>query len=188
MPKLGVFNTVSLDGYFVDGKGDMRWAHNTRSDPEWNAFVGGNASGGGALMFGRITYDLMSSYWPTPMAAKNTPEVAEGMNKMPKFVFSRTIDKASWNNTKVVKGNLAEEVRKLKSEAGPDIVILGSGTIVSQLAPEGLIDEYQIVVAPVALGKGRSLFETINEKLPLKLTKSRAFSNGNVVLWYEPAA
>jgi dihydrofolate reductase len=188
MPKLGVFNTVSLDGYFVDGNGDMRWAHNTHQDAEWNAFVGGNASGGGALLFGRITYDLMASYWPTPMASKNNPEVAEGMNKMPKFVFSRTMDKASWNNTKVVKGDLGEEVRKLKSETGPDIVILGSGSIISQLAPEGLIDEYQIVVAPVVLGKGRTLFETIKQKLPLKLTKSRPFSNGNVVLWYESVA
>jgi dihydrofolate reductase len=188
MPKLGVFNTTSLDGYFVDGSGDMRWAHNTHPDAEWNAFVGGNASGGGALMFGRITYDLMASYWPTPMASKNTPEVAEGMNKMPKIVFSRTMDKASWSNTKVVKGNLAEEVRKLKNETGPDIVILGSGSIVSQLAQEGLIDEYQIVVAPVVLGKGRTLFEGVKEKLPLNLTKSRAFGNGNFVLWYEPVA
>ncbi len=114
------------------------------------------------------------------------PEVAEGMNKMPKVVFSRTMDKAAWNNTTLMKGDLVAAVRKLKGEAGPDIVILGSGTIVSQLAGEGLIDEYQFVVVPIVLGKGRTMFEGLKEKLTLKLTKSRVFGNGNVFLCYDP--
>jgi dihydrofolate reductase len=114
------------------------------------------------------------------------PAVAEGMNRMPKVVFSRTLSEASWNNTNLVKGDLATEMRKLKQEPGPDMVILGSGSIVSQLAQEGLIDEYQIVVNPIALGAGRTMFDGIKEKLRLKLTKSRAFNNGNVLLCYEP--
>jgi len=98
MRRLIVFNNVTLDGYFTDMNGDMSWAH--KYDPEWLAFVQENASGGGELLFGRITYELMASYWPTPMAIKNDPKVAEGMNNLPKVVFSRTMDKASWNNTK----------------------------------------------------------------------------------------
>lgn len=186
MRKLVVFNQVSLDGYFVDRYGDMSWAH--KSDAEWRAFVEENASGGGELLFGRITYELMVSYWPTPYARENDPIVAERMNNLPKAVFSRTMDNASWNNTKLVKGDMAAEIRKMKKEPGKDMVIFGSGSIVSQLAQAGLIDEYQMVVNPVVLGKGRTMFEGIKEKLTLKLTKTRTFGNGNVLLCYEPVS
>ncbi len=184
MRKLLVFNHVTLDGYFVDLNGDMSWAH--KDDAEWNAFVAENASGGGQLVFGRVTYDLMAGFWPTPFAIENMPVVAAGMNNLPKVVFSRTMDQASWNNTKLVKGGLAAEIRKLKQEPGEGMVILGSGSIVAQLAQEGLIDEYQIVVNPVVLGAGKTMFEGVKEKLNLKLTKTRAFGNGNVLLCYEP--
>jgi dihydrofolate reductase len=184
MSKLVTYNMVSLDAYFADANGDMSWAH--KKDPEWQAFVSENASGGGQLLFGRVTYDLMASFWPTPFAAQSNPIVVERMNSLPKFVFSRTLDKASWNNTTLVKGDLATEVRKLKREPGPNMTLMGSGSIVAQLADAGLIDEYQIVVSPLVLGNGRTLFEGVKKKLPLKLTKSRAFGNGNVVLCYEP--
>jgi len=186
MRKVSVFNHVSLDGYFTDKNNDMSWAH-TSNDPEWDKFAAENAKGGGVLMFGRITYEMMASYWPTPAAAKQAPDVAEGMNNLPKVVFSRTMDKATWNNTKLVKTDPAEEVRKMKKEAGKDIVIMGSGTIVSQLAQAGLIDEFQIVVNPIVLGKGRTLFETVKERLPLKETKTRTFKNGSVLVCYEPS-
>ena len=185
MRKLRVFNQVSLDGYFVDVNGDMSWAH--KNDPEWNEFVAGNANNGGELLFGRVTYQMMASYWPTPMAAKNDPIVAERMNKMPKVVFSRSLTQASWQNTRLVKDNLAIEVRRMKNASGSDIAILGSGRIVGQLAQEGLVDEFQIVVNPLVLGGGRTLFEGVKKKLNLKLISSRAFGNGNVVLLYEPA-
>ena len=186
MRKLVVFNMVSLDGFFVDRKGDMSWAH--KNDAEWNAFVNENASGNGVLVFGRITYELMASYWPTPMALQNSPVVAKGMNDMPKIVFSRTLDNASWSNTKLVKGDLAAEMRKLKKQPGPDMVILGSGSIVSQLAQQNLIDEYQIALSPIVLGNGRTMFEGVKEKLNLKLTKSRTFGNGTVFACYQPGA
>jgi dihydrofolate reductase len=186
MRKLVVFNHVSLDGYFVDANGDMSWAKADHNDAEWNEFVAGNASGGGALVFGRVTYDLMASFWPTPFAIENMPAIATGMNSMPKVVFSRTMDKASWNNTKLVKGAIAAEMRKMKKESGADMAILGSGSIVAQFAQESLIDEYQIVVNPIILGKGRTMFDGLKEKLQLKLTKTRAFGNGNVLLCYEP--
>jgi dihydrofolate reductase len=186
MRKLIVFNNVSLDGYFAGENGDISWAHSGNDDAEWNAFVAENASGGGQLLFGRITYELMAGYWPTPQAIKNDPVVAEGMNSMPKVVFSRTLEKASWNNTKLVKSDIASEIRKMKKEPGEGMAILGSGSIVSQLAQEGLIDEFRIVVNPVVLGKGKTMFDGISEKLNLKLTKSRTFSNGKVLLCYEP--
>ena len=140
-----------------------------------------------ALLFGRVTYEMMASFWPTPMAMERMPEVAAGMNSLPKFVASRTLDKASWQNTTILKGDLAAAVRKLKEEKGPDLAILGSGSIVSQLAEAGLIDELQVVVNPIVLGRGRTLFETVKERIPLKLVRTRPFSNGNVVLYYEKA-
>lgn len=187
MRKLAVFNSVSLDGYFTDSKGDMSWAHRGAPDPEWNAFVAGNAQGGGTLLFGRVTYELMTSYWPTPLAMEQMPVVAERMNNLPKVVFSRTLNQASWNNTHLVKSDPAEAVREMKQEAGDGMVILGSGSIVSRLAQEGLIDEYQVVMIPLILGAGRTMFEGMNKKLTLKLESTRAFANGNVFACYRPA-
>jgi dihydrofolate reductase len=103
-------------------------------------------------------------------------------------VFSRTLEQVSWSNTTLVKTDLPGAIRKLKAESGPDLVILGSGTIVAQLASAGLIDRYQLVLNPVAIGSGRTLFDGIKNKVTLKLTKSRTFKNGNVVLSYEPTA
>lgn len=186
--KLIVFDHVSLDGYFVDKNGDISWAKADPKDAEWNAFVAENTKGEGMLLFGRVTYEHMASFWPTPAAIKNMPEVAKAMNSRRKVVFSRTLDHASWNNTELVKGDMVAEVRRMKKEPGEDMVILGSGTIVSQLAPKGLIDEYQIVVNSIVLGKGRTLFEGIKEKLNVKLTKTRVFGNGNVFLCYGSTA
>jgi dihydrofolate reductase len=188
MQKLIVFNNVTLDGYFAGASGDFSWAHSGTKDAEFDAFVGENASGEGRLMLGRITYQLMASYWPTSNAIKNDPIVAEGMNRMAKVVFSRTLDHLSWNNTKLIKGDIASEIRRMKNEPGEGMVILGSGSIVSQLASEGLIDEYHVVLNPVVLGKGRTMFDGIKEKLNLRLTKTRTFASGKVFLCHEPAA
>jgi dihydrofolate reductase len=185
MRKLLVFNNVTLDGYFSDVNGDMSWAHS--QDPEWQAFTSENAKGESQMLFGRKTYDLMASFWPTPQGMKAFPSVAEAMNKAPKVVFSRTLDKATWNNTRLVKTDPAAEVRRLKNEPGPGMVIFGSGTIVSLLPQEGLIDEFQIVVIPIVLGKGKSMFAGVKDKLSLKLIKTRSFGNGNVLLCYEPS-
>lgn len=187
MRKLAVFNSVSLDGYFTGVDGDLSWAHGATDDKEWGEFVAGNAQSGGTLLMGRITYQMMASYWPTPMAMQNDPVVAKHMNELEKIVFSRTLDSATWSNTKLMKGDLAAEMRKLKSEPGPDIVILGSGSIIAPLIAEGLVDEVQMVIVPVALGAGRTMFEGIPAKVPMKLVNTRAFKNGNVVLSYDLA-
>jgi len=184
MRKLIVFNSVSLDGYFTDRQGDMSWAH--KQDKEWNDFVAGNASGEGELVFGRVTYEMMASYWPTSQARKDAPAVAGKMNDAPKIVFSRKMKKAAWKNTRLIGGDIAAETRKLKAERGPLMVLMGSGTIVSQLTRARLIDEYQLVVNPIVLGDGKTLFEGAEEKMGLKLVKTRAFGNGNVLLCYEP--
>jgi dihydrofolate reductase len=183
MRTLHVFNNVSLDGFFVDAQGDMSWAH--RQDEEWNAFIGTNASGSGELLFGRVTYEMMAAFWPTPEAAQKMPEVAKGMNSLHKTVFSRTLETVAWQNTTLLKGDLETKVRQLKQQPGPNLVILGSGSIVTQLSEARLIDGYQIVVNPLVLGRGRTLFESVTDRLSLRLAKTRTFQNGNVVLWYE---
>ena len=110
-----------------------------------------------------------------------------GMNTMPKIVFSRTLDEPTWTNTTLLNGDLITEVRKLKVNEGADMAILGSGSIVSQLAEAGLVDEFQIVVNPIVLGQGSALFDGIKHSLPLKLASARSFGNGSVFLRYEPA-
>ena len=186
MRKIMAFEQVSLDGFFVDAKSDMSWAH--KQDAEWNAFTAGNAGGDGALLFGRKTYEMMASFWPTPMGMQAAPKVAEGMNNLAKVVFSRTLEGAAWKNTTLVREDLVSAVREMKKAPGPDMVILGSGSIVGQLAEAGLIDEFQVIVNPLVLGAGRTLFEGVRRRIPLRLLKTRAFSNGNVILYYEPAA
>ncbi len=186
MRRIIVFNSVTFDGYFTGKDGDMSWAH--KQDPEWNAFITDNAKGGGELLFGRTTYDMMKSYWPTPQAMKDAPILAERMNNLPKVVFSRTLDKVSWNNTRLVNGDIAAEVRKMKQESGPGMVIMGSGSIISLLAGQGLIDELQMVINPIALGDGKTMFVGMQKKLTLKLLKTRAFGNGNVLACYEPTS
>ena len=185
MQKLIVFNSVSIDGYFTDANNDLSWSHHLEKDPEWDAFVSNNARSDGTLLFGRITYQMMASFWPTPAAAASFPAVAAGMNKMQKIVFSRTLHTLAWENSKLMQGDLLTSVRELKEQPGKGIVILGSGSIIAQLASAGLIDEYQFVVTPVVLGSGRTMFEGMKSKLPLKLTSTRKFESGNVLLCYE---
>lgn len=186
MRRLIVFQHISLDGYFTDSNGDMSWAKQD-SDEEFNAFSSQNAKAGGVLIFGRVTYDLMAGFWPTKQACESLPIIAERMNNLPKIVFSRTLDKVSWNNTTLIKGDLVTEIRQLKSQPGEGMAVLGSGSIVAQLAPRDLIDEYQVVLNPIALGAGRTMFDGIRQRLGLKLTNSRTFRNGKVFLSYVPA-
>ncbi len=186
MRNLIVFNHISLDGYFADANNQMDWAKAGNDDPEYAEFVGQNASGGGELLFGRVTYQMMAGFWPTPVAHQHMPVVAKMMNSLPKVVFSRTLDQASWNNTRLLKGDLLSEVRKLKAESGPGMCILGSGNLVAQLASAGLIDSYQVIVNPIALGRGRTMFDGARQ-INLKLASTRTFKNGKVSLTYVPA-
>jgi dihydrofolate reductase len=187
MRKLIVFNHISADGYFTGEHGDFRWAHAGSDDPEYAAFVAENASGGGELLFGRVTYDLMAGYWTTTAANQHDPLVAKAMNNMQKIVFSRTMENASWTNTKLIKTDIVSEIRKMKGEPGPGMVIMGSGSIISQLASARVIDEYQLVLNPVALGKGRTIFDNMDHMLSLNLISTRTFRNGKVFLRFAAA-
>ncbi len=180
MRKLRVFESISVDGYFTDANGDMSWAHAGRDDAEFAAWVSGNASAGGELLFGRKTYQMMEAFWPTPTAAQQMPAVAKGMNAARKYVASRTIQ-PTWNNTQLLKGGLLQAVEKLKASDGPDITVLGSGSVAAQFGAAGLVDEYQFVIIPVALGSGRTVF---TNGCRLRLVNQRAFPGGNLVITY----
>lgn len=186
MRKLVAFENVTVDGYFADKNSELGWAHKPADSSDFNKFVQDNASSSddGVLLLGRITYQMMVSYWPTPAALRDQPEVANGMNRAKKVVFSRTLDAAQWENTLLLKGDLPAEVRRLKQAEGGQITILGSGSIVSQLTKAELIDEYDLVVNPVVLGEGRKLFEGVMDKVDLELVSTRSFTNGNVVMTY----
>jgi dihydrofolate reductase len=183
MRKVTVFNFITLDGYFKGPKGDISWH---RHGPEENEYAAENLKYGGTLLFGRVTYEMMASYWPTPDAIKNDPIVAEGMNNADKIVFSRKLKKVEWNNTRLVKENIVEEIKKMKQQPGKDMTVLGSGSILTQFAEQDLIDEYQIMVDPVVLGDGTPIVKGIKHRLDLKLTGTRTFKSGVVLFCYQP--
>ena len=185
MQKLIAFNFVTMNGFFKGLNGDVSWAH---GDEENDSFAVEQSSSNATLVFGRITYDMMASFWPTPFAAQMNAPMAENMNRSKKIVFSYSMDTADWVNTKVIKGDLVEEMKKLKQLDGPGMCILGSGTIINQLAEAGLIDEYQIMIHPVAIEGGTPFFNGITQKLNLRLTSSRIFKSGKVLLVYQPVA
>jgi len=175
------FNFITLNGFFAGPGGDLSWH---RHGEEEAAYAEEGVKGGSILLFGRITYQMMASYWPTPMAAQALPVVAEGMNRAEKIVFSRTLAKADWKNTRIMKGDIKQEIGKLKQTPGKDMTILGSGSIVRQFAEWGLIDEYQLMIDPVVLGDGAQFMKGLRQKLDLKLTGTRTFKSGVVLLTY----
>ena len=183
MRKVILFNLTSLDGYFEGPDRDINW-HNV--DEEFNEFAIQQTGEFGALLFGRVTYELMASYWPTEAAKRDDPLIAELMNSLPKIVFSRTLQKVEWENTKLVKRNFIEIVSELKNEDGKDVAILGSSDLAVTLMEHGLIDEFRIMINPVVLGNGKPLFQGIKSKLDLRLIKTRTFKSGNILLYYEP--
>jgi dihydrofolate reductase len=149
-------------------------------DAEFDEWVNRNSSKGGALLFGRKTYQMMEAFWPTPSAAQQMPAVAKGMNAAVKYVVSRTIEPA-WHNSRLLGPDLINAVRELKASEGPDITLLGSGNVASQLGEAALVDEYQFVIVPIALGAGRTVFA---KGCDLRLLEHRAFRGGNVVVTY----
>ena len=183
MRKLSAFIFLSLNGYYKDGQNDISWH---RHGTEENEFASDSMQQGNILLFGRITYELMAGYWPAPMAIEQNADVAAGMNQASKIVFSRTLAKAEWHNTTIMKNNVIEEIRKMKETPGSDMTILGSGTVVSQFAAHHLIDEFALMIDPVILDKGTSLFSGIPVSQNLQLVNSRTFKSGAMLLQYRP--
>jgi dihydrofolate reductase len=184
MRKVIVSMMVTLDGFFAGPNGEIDW-HVV--DEEFNEYANDFLSSVDTLLFGRVTYQLMADYWPSPSATTDDPIIADKMNQLRKIAFSKTLEKVEWNNSRLVKGNIAEEIAKLKQQPGKDMAIFGSGSIVSTLTQLGLIDEYRIMVNPVVLGNGKPLFKDIHDKLNLKLLRTKTFRSGNIMLCYQPA-
>jgi len=183
MRKLVVFNFTTLNGFYKDIQEGIHWHQHGEEEGDFSAEM---LTYNSILLFGRKTYQMMESFWPTQMAIDTMPEVAAGMNKAEKIVFSKTLKKADWNNTTIIKENIIEEIKKLKLTTGKDLTILGSGSILTQFAEVGLIDEYQIMIDPVAIGKGTPIFSNIKHDLELTLTQTKIFKSGSVLLCYAP--
>lgn len=184
MGKLTLFNFITLNGYYKGLNEDISWHRHEAEEADYAAESAN--TGDSTLVFGRVTYEMMQGFWTTPMAMEVNPGVATGMNHAEKIVFSRTLHKVNWHNTRLVKEDMIGEIQRLKAIPDKNMTILGSGSIVSQLADAGLIDAYQLMLDPVALGDGATLFKGISRKLDLKLTNSRVFKSGVVMLDYEP--
>jgi dihydrofolate reductase len=178
-------NMVSLDGFF---EGPHKWEIDWHTvGEEFNEFAINALNSARALIFGGVTYQGMAGYWPSPEAVKNDPVVAGYMNSLPKIVFSRTLEKVEWSNTRQVKSDVVEEIARLKAQPGKDLLIFGSAELASPLIQNGLIDEFRIFINPIVLGQGTPLFKGIKNRLPLKLVDSKIFMNGLVLLVYQPA-
>ncbi|MGA8145199.1 MAG: dihydrofolate reductase family protein [Candidatus Acidiferrales bacterium] len=181
MRKLIMWNLMTLDGYF---EGAQSWAL------DWHEYVWGDElerlsidqlHTASALVFGRVTYEGMAGYWQT---AKG--EVADFMNRLPKLVFSRTLEKADWAHTTLVTDDAAGAIRKLKREGEGNMFVFGSANLSAYLIEHGLFDEYRLGIAPVIIGCGKSLFGRDLARLRLKLIDARSLSSGCVILRYEP--
>ncbi len=180
MRKIIVFENLTLDRFMAGPRGEFDWAI---SDDEvtQNSLQGQDTVD--MLLFGRITYDIMASFWPTPAGKSANPVFATALNNTLKIVFSRTLKQAEWEHTEVMGELTQEAILQLKQQPGNAMMIFGSGTIVSQLANLGLIDEYHLMVNPVMLGNGLPLFK---DRMHLKLVNTKTFRNGIVLLQYQP--
>jgi dihydrofolate reductase len=172
---------LSADGYFAGPNGEIDWHH---VDQEFNDFAIAQLKTAGAFIFGRKTYELMASYWPSVQPKKDDPIVAGFMNGLPKYVFSKTLDSASWANTNLFREIDPAQIQNWKGQSEKDIFIFGSGMIVQALTNLNLIDKYNLMINPVILGRGKLLFENIKERVSLNLLDSKKFKSGNVLLRY----
>ena len=175
---------VSLDGYFEGPGHDISW-FNT-DDYHFEAFSREQSQQVDMLLFGRKTYELMKSFWPTPQAEELQPEVAQFMNEKLKVVFSHKSFQPGWNNVTVINEDAAGAVTRLKIQPGKTIAMFGSNNLCVSLMQAGLIDEFRIVVNPVVLGNGNALFKGLPKKAELTLTETHPFPSGKVLLTYEP--
>ena len=169
---------VTLDGYYEGDGHDISW-HNT--DTEFTKFADEQLDEVDTLIFGRKTYEMMADFWPTPLALTEEPGTAARMNTLHKIVFSHEAFSVEWENTEVAT-NLAEKIKELKSQSGKDIAVMGSSHLGKEMLEAGLLDEVRLMINPVFVGKGSTLFEGLAKKLTL--TTTRTFNNGNVLLTY----
>lgn len=182
MAKLILFNLITVDGYFTGPDGDISW-HNAENE-EFGEFAVEHTRSAEAIIFGRVTYEMMAGFWPTT-GVKAEPETAEIMNSIPKYVFSRTLKSADWSNTTLINEDAAEAMPALKEKHTGDLMIFGSANLAASLSRPRLIDEYRLLVNPIVLGEGVPHFPP-GERIDLDLLDVRRFESGNVLLTYAP--
>jgi dihydrofolate reductase len=180
MARVIMWNLVTLDGFFERPRSWDLEFHKAAWGEELERISVEQLKSASALLFGRITYEGMAAYWTS---AKGV--IADFMNSIPKFVFSRTLENADWNNTTLVRDHAEEQVAKLRQQTGEDVYIFGSAELSSTLMQHGLIDEYRLALVPVILGQGNPLFKP-SQKAEMKLIEARQLNNGCVIVRYEP--
>jgi len=173
------WNLMTLDGCFEGGRPWELDFHETVWGDELESFSLEQGNEIGTLLFGRRTYEGMARHWSTA-----TGPVADMMNALEKAVASRTLDKATWNNTRLLKGDAVDAVKDLKAEDGKDIFVFGSADLLASLLPAGLVDEYRLCVAPVVLGRGKPLFRPQDREIRMRLENARPLKSGGVILTY----
>ncbi|MGG9971733.1 dihydrofolate reductase family protein [Ferruginibacter sp. SUN002] len=185
MRKIISFMHISLDGFVAGPNGEMDWI---KIDPEIFNHVGKRISEGDISMYGRVTYELMESYWPTaadkPTATKHDIEHSKWYSKVHKVVLSKTMKGADLTNTTIISDHLADSINKVKEKPGTDILLFGSPTATHALIQQNLIDGYWLFVNPIILGQGIPLFTNIKDKIKLTLLTTRQFSSGVTELNY----
>lgn len=179
MGKLTSFTFITVNGFFKGQHDDTNWhSHGGEAAKFANEASGSD----NILLFGRKTFEMMASFWPTPTAAELFPIVAENMNRSQKIVCSNKLKKADWKNATVISGDIVDQIKQLKQTTKKGITILGSGSLLTQLSDACLIDNYTIMLDPVALGNGTSIFNGIKSNLELKLVSSRVFEKDSILL------
>ena len=195
MRRIVMFNRVTADGFFAGANGGLEWVVPDREVDKAGAEA---IPGFDTILFGRRTYELFEGFWPHALddsptapdphdAGRRSPEVramAIGLNEMTKLVFSGTLKEVTWRNSRLLHKLDPREIEAMKREPGKNMIVFGSGSIVSQLTQHGLIDEYQFVVSPVLLGNGRPLLSDLSTRVRLDLQEAKAYSSGNVMLRY----
>jgi dihydrofolate reductase len=195
MRRIVMFNWVTADGYFAGPDGNLQWVV---PDEEQSKAAAESIHGFDTILFGRRTYELFEGFWrhavddsstaPDPhQPGRRSPEhraIAIGLNEMTKLVFSRSLKEVTWRNSRLVHELDLREIEAMKKQRGKDMIIFGSGSIVSQLTQHGLIDEYQCVMCPIFLAGGRPLLSGVSKSVPLDLLEVRAYPSGDVMLRY----
>ncbi|MHB9141042.1 MAG: dihydrofolate reductase family protein [Paludibacter sp.] len=186
MRKLIFFMHTSLDGFVAGLKGEMDWIN---IDETMFDFVATMTDKADSALYGRVTYEMMQSYWPNageqPNASKHDKEHSAWYNKVSKIVLSKTISEKGIDNTTVIGDQLADKINKIKNLDGKNILIFGSPTASHSLLSQGLIDEFWLFVNPILLGQGIPLFKGVTETTKLKLIETKTFSSGVIALHYE---
>ena len=195
MRRIMTFNHVTADGYFAAPDGNLGWVV---QDAEIAKTAGEGMPGTDTILFGRRTYELFEAFWPHAVddsptspdphdAGRRSPEIramAIWLNEATKLVFSRTLKEVTWKNSRLLHEFDPREIEAMKRQPGKDMIVFGSGSIVSELTQHGLIDEYQFVVSPILLGSGRPLLSGVSKSLRLDLLEAKEYQSGNVMLRY----